>query len=558
MKVRRDSRPAVRKLKQEDWHRIIFVILMVVGIAVRTFRFGVVPGDLNQDEAFGGYEAYSLLKYGVDSAGYRFPVYLFTWGSGMSAMNTYLMMPFMAVFGPQVWVIRMPQLIVSCLTLWVVYLLIKRMYDEKAALFTLFLLVICPWHITMSRWGLDANLAPGFLVFALYFYVRGLDNSRFLMLSSLMYGLSLYCYATIWAIVPFIVLFEFLYGLYVRKLHIDRYVFFSIVILGVLALPLLLFLLVNMDVIDEIRLPFLSIPKLLYMRSGEMFLSLSNIVERAKNVWHLMKIQYDDMPFDGTEKYGIYYGGTLSFFMLGIYFCARTCLKKLKKREYAPEFLLLLQVAGGIALGLLLSRTSIYRNNILFIPMVMVAALGIYRLFELISIKELVLPVLYYLVVFVGFTHYYFTEYSDRMDYWFCRGLQSAVEEAAAYEGPIYYSRGIEHSRILFLARVPVGEFTETVEYYIYPHPYLEAKSFGRYNCEFDETAPDVDVTYILSRNADWELYEEQGFIVQYYGEYAVAHHPDNIHDALFGAVRETAGSFLEDPFPLNLVADQE
>lgn len=504
------------------------MVLMAVGIAVRVIGFGSIPGDINQDEAFAGYEAYSLLHYGIDSAGYRFPVYLFTWGSGMSALNTYLMMPFMAVFGPQVWVIRMPQLIVSCLTLWVVYLLIRRMYHEKAALFCMFLLVICPWHITMSRWGLDANLAPGFLIFALYFYVRGLENSRFLMLSALMYGLSLYCYAAIWAIVPFIVLIEFLYGIYVKKIHIDRYVVLSVVILGVLALPLLLFLLVNLDVIDEIRLPFLSIPKLLAMRNDEMF--LSDIVGRAKNVWRLMKIQSDNIPFDGTEEYGIYYSGTLSFFMLGIYYCVRKCLKKFFKREYTPEFLLLLQVAAGISIGLLLTRTTIYRNNILFIPMVLVAALGVYYLFELINIKELIWPILYYLVMFIGFVHYYFTDYSEMMDYYFCRGLGDAVEEAASYEGPIYYSRGMEHSRILFFTQEPVRDFIDTVEYYVYPHPYLEAKSFGRYSCEFDPTVPDVNATYILSKNVDWALYEEQGFDVHIYGEYAVAHHPDNVN----------------------------
>lgn len=345
-------------LKSKNYTRIFFVLLMAAGIAARLIGFGVVPGDINQDEAFAGYQANSMLHFGVDSAGYRFPVYLYTWGSGMSALNTYLMMPFMAVFGAKIWVIRLPQLIVSCLTLWVVYLLVKRMFQEKIALLALFLLAICPWHITMSRWGLDANLAPGFLIFALYFYVRGLDNHKFLMLSSLMYGLSLYCYATIWTIVPFLVLFEFLYGVYVKKLNIDRYVVISVIILGVMALPLILFLLVNMDVIQEIRLPFLSIPKMLYMRSDEMF--SGNIVTRAKDVWHLMKIQSDNIPLNGTEKYGIYYAGTLAFFLLGVYRCVRRSLKKVLKREAVPEFLLLLQVAGGIMQGLLLLTALIF------------------------------------------------------------------------------------------------------------------------------------------------------------------------------------------------------
>lgn len=518
------------EMKKINWGRLLFIVLMVMGIAVRAVGFGTIPGDINQDEAFAGYNAYTLLHFGVDSAGYPFPVYLYTWGSGMSALNTYLMIPFMALFGPKVWVIRMPQLIVACLTLWVVYLLVKRMVNEKAALFALFLLAIVPWHITMSRWGLDANLAPGFLIFGLYFYVRGLEESRFLMLSALMYGLTLYCYATIWAIVPFIVLVEFLYGLYVKKIKIDRNVLFSVLILGVLALPLVLFLLVNKGVIEEIRLPFLSIPKLLAMRDSELSLAPSELVERAKNVWRLMKIQSDNIPYDGTEEYGIYYNGTLSFFFLGAYYCIRNCVKKCRKREYAPEFLLLLQVAAGVMIGLLLTRTNIYRNNILFIPMIIVAALGVYYLFASINIKEIVIPVIFYLVMFVGFVRYYFTDYKALMDYYFCRGLQEAVEEATSYEGQICYSRGIEHSRILFFAREDVWEFMDTVEYFVYPHPYLEAKSFGRYSCEFDPEAPDVDVTYILSKNVDWNLYEAQGFTVHYYGEYAVAHHPDNVN----------------------------
>lgn len=516
------------KSQGKDYTRLIFIILMAVGIAARVIGFGVVPGDLNQDEAYAGYEAWSLLHYGVDSAGYRFPVYLYTWGSGMSALNTYLMMPFMAIFGAKVWVIRLPQLIVACLTLWVVYLLARRMFDGKIALFTLFLLAICPWHITLSRWGLDANLAPGFLIFGLYFYVRGLENSKFLMLSSLMYGLSLYCYATIWVIVPFLVLIEFLYGIYVKKIRMDRYVILSALILGVTALPLLLFLLVNMGVMEEIRLPFLSVPRLLYMRSDDML--LADVVARAKNVWRLMKVQTDNMIINGTEEYGIYYSGTLSFFMLGTYYCLRTCLKKFFRREYTPEFLLMLQVAGGIGLGLLLIRTNIFRNNILFIPMVIIAARGVYYLFELINIKELILPVLYYLIMFIGFMHYYFTDYAELAAYPFCRGLKAAVEEAASYEGPIFYSRGIEHSRILFLTQEPVWNFIDTVEYFYYPSPYLEAKSFGRYNCEFDAENPDVNVTYLLSRNVDWDSYEEKGFIVHRYDWFAVAHHPDNIH----------------------------
>lgn len=501
--------------------RMLFWVFLAIGIFVRVWKLGIVPGDINQDEAFSGYEAYSLLHYGMDSAGYPFPVYLTVWGSGMSALNSYLMIPFIALFGAHVWVIRLPQVIVACLTLWASYLLVRQLFHEKAALCALFLLAVSPWHITMSRWGLDANLAPGFLIFGLLFFVKGLERPKYLLLSALMYGLSLYCYATIWVIVPLILLLQSVYGLVCRKLTLNRWGALSVLLLGILALPLILFVLVNMGVLEEIKLSFFSVPRLLYMRASEI--SLENIPEKAAKLWHIMKDQTDYLPWNGTGKYGIYYMGTLSFFVLGLFYCVKTTIEHWLKKEYTPEFFLLVQVGAGILLGLLVDA-NINRVNILFIPMILTAALGVYYLCSLIDLRYLILPGLFYLVLFLGFEHYYFTEYRQLLDSHFCRGLGSAVEEAVSYEGTVYFSRGLTHPRILFFTREPVTEYIDTVEYYNYPSAFLDARSFGRYSFEFDPAAPDRDATYVLSPGTDLTAFEQMGFTMHVHGNYTVAH----------------------------------
>ena len=502
--------------------RILFWLFMAMGIFARIWKFGIVPGDINADEAFAGYDAYNLLHYGMDSAGYRFPVYLTTWGSGTSALNTYLMIPFIAVFGAKIWVIRLPQVIVACLTLWVTYLLTKRLFHEKIALCALLLLAISPWHIGMSRWGMDANMAPGFVIFGLYFFVRGLEDNKYLMLSALMYGLSLYCYATIWSIIPIMLFLQLVYGFVYKKIRFNRFLVLSGMILVVLAMPLLLFLLVNMDIIEEIRLPFLSIPRLVVMRSGEV--SLSNLFMKAQRLWSIIKLQTDDLDWNGTPEYGIYYPGTLPFIMLGIFYCIKTSIEKMLKKRETPELLLLIQIAGGTLLGLLI-YTNINRNNILFIPMIITAALGIYYLCSLIDLRYLILPALFYLCMFIGFEHYYFTEYRNINEYYFCHGLEDAVKEAVTYDGQIYVSYGIKHSNVLFLAQEPVTEYIETVEYYNYPHAYLEACSFGRFSYDFDPSAPDINATYILSQNVNLAPFEQAGFTLHTYNFYTVAHY---------------------------------
>ncbi len=74
-------------------------IIFIVAIFSRVILLGEVPGGIHADEAFASYEAYSLANYGVDSWGYHNPVYLAVWGSGMSALESYLMIPFVALWG---------------------------------------------------------------------------------------------------------------------------------------------------------------------------------------------------------------------------------------------------------------------------------------------------------------------------------------------------------------------------------------------------------------------------------------------------------------------------
>lgn len=528
---------------------ILFWLFMAIGILARLWKFGDVPADINVDEAYAGYEAYSLLHYGIDSHGYCFPVYLTTWGSGMSALNSYLMIPFLAVFGAQTWVIRMPQLIVGCLTLWAVFLIVKRVINEYVALYALFFLAISPWHIMMCRWGMDANLAPGFVIFGLYFFLRGMENARFFMLSALFYGLSLYCYATIWPFVPLMLALQLGYGFWYKRIRFSWELLISGVLLFLMALPLLLFLLVNFGVLEEICLPFISIPRLLHMRANEF--SISNLYEQTKNLWHIIKLQYDWLPHNGTESFGIFYHCSFLFLVIGLILYFKELVISIVRKKYCPYMMILIQLGGAVLLGVSI-QANINRVNILFIPVIIITASGIYyvcmlggnmigavcgklrwkkrnRLLEAVSSGQLgkwllLASVGSYMVLFVKFEKYYFTEYKSEIEYHFCKGIEEAVDHALRYEGTIYVSPGIQHPRILFYSEEPVTEYLETVTYYNYPSPFLETVSFGRFCFEFDPTKPDTKAVYILSKAVDLSVYEEMGFILETFDWFTVAH----------------------------------
>ncbi len=524
----KQSAYAAKKIKTTD---ALFVIILALAVFVRIYRFGSLPDGVNQDEAYAGYEAWSLLNYGKDSFGYRFPVYFISWGSGMNVLNSYLMIPFIAVFGLKTWVIRMPQVIVAILSVIASYFIMKRLFDERAGLAAMLILAVAPWHVMLSRWGLESNLAPGFLIFGMYFFIKGMDRQAFYIASAAMYGLSLYCYAAIWPIVPFIVASEAAYAVYKKRMGINKYAVISFLVLLAMALPLILFMLVNLGVIGEIRLGFVSIPKLLYMRSGEF--SLKAIPANLKNILDIMIKQTDGMITNVYRGYGIIYKITLVFFLFGLamsFFRIVVSRKKSKIRKDAPQILLLVQFFAGFALTLFVS-VNINRANSMMIPMILIAAYGIYELMEMAGTGIVAtLTATAYLVLFANFAAGYFKSYNEDAGYAFCTGLGDAISFAMEYasdEMPkdyaIYVSPTASHSRVMFYSRIPVDEYIDTVVYNNYPSAYMSADSFGRFKMSFDAYSPDKDGVYVLDAGTDTSAFEKAGFKIERFGLYETA-----------------------------------
>ncbi|MBQ8217402.1 MAG: glycosyltransferase family 39 protein [Oscillospiraceae bacterium] len=501
--------------------RLCFWLILALGIFARAFQFGSIPAGINQDEAFAAYEAWSLLKYGVDTAGYHNPVYLTAWGSGMNALESYLMMPFIALFGLEVWAIRMPQLIVAILSIWVVYLLVRRLVNEKAGLIAMLMLAICPWHILMSRWGLESNMAPGFLLFGLYFFVKGLEKPEFLPLSALMYGLSLYAYATYWIYIPFIILFQLIYAIACGKIRFDRYLVLSGVVLAALATPLLLFLAINNGYMEEIILPFMSIPKILYMRTSEI--SFEEKARKLELIKDIFVEQSDGWIWNSPSKFGLFYFISAPFAIFGLCYCIVRIVKCIREKRFCPEVFVLIQLLIALP-QLILVKINVNKVNILFIPIVILIALGIYFACSLTFRHVLTAVIGIYLVLFAGFEHYYFTEYNDECNPHFDYGMEEALELAMEKGDRVYFEPGTYYPKILFYTEYPVEQFREEVDYLFYPSPYLVAVEFGRFSLWYNPHMPDPTGAYVLRTGVDMGVLAEEGFTLEQFGVYTVAY----------------------------------
>lgn len=502
---------------------IIAIALIAVGVIVRFYRFGSVPGGFNQDEAFAAYEAFSLLNYGVDSAGYTNPAYFVSWGSGMNVLESYLAIPFMWLFGCNEIAFRLPQLICAVFSMPVLYLLLRRLFNEKTALIGLGLLAISPWHIMLSRWGLESNLAPAFLLFGFFFLVKGCEKNGFLLLSALFYGISLYAYSITWLAVPIMLV---AFGIYIlrRKIKFNiPLLICSCFILFLLALPHILFLAVNQGLLPEIRTSFISIPKMVAMRSGEI--SLTNLVspESWSNLISILLYQNDGLCWNSIEKYGMFYGFSSAFLAIGIGRLIYNIKKDKADKDLSGSALILAGFFCCIFVCLLLSGANINKANSLHFFTLIITAVGVESIFCIKNLRFIKTAVIsLYAFCFVLFSFFYFGDYNSVVSSEFRAGVGEAVELVNSRElQSVAVDQSIYHSQILFYDKTPHDVFESTVKYKNYPSPYLSAKSFGKYSFTLDyNNLGGYDAYIITADRTNWfaddkyEIYQFQNYAV--------------------------------------------
>ena len=176
-----------RRLKRNPWtdyltggQLLLLLAILLLGILVRVVGIGETPRGFNQDEASAGYDAFAILKYGIDRNGMHDPVHLIAWGSGQNAAYSWLCMPFIALLGLSVWSVRLPMALVGCVSLVIFYFLLKNIHRENKAFVLLgtFLFAIFPWHIMKSRWSLESNLFPDLVLWGTFLLSQYLKNEK--------------------------------------------------------------------------------------------------------------------------------------------------------------------------------------------------------------------------------------------------------------------------------------------------------------------------------------------------------------------------------------------
>jgi 4-amino-4-deoxy-L-arabinose transferase-like glycosyltransferase len=488
-------------LQRWNWDAILFALILALGVFARTWEFGSVPPGLNQDEASDGVDALSLLRYGTDRAGVSYPMRFIGWGSGQDALYGYLLVPLVAAAGLSPRVVRLPMLVAGLVTLPLFYVLARKLRGKSFGLLAMFLLAISPWHVVLSRWGLDSNLLP--LMFLLGFTcLLGSDRgNHWFIAACVCFGLALYAYISSYLSVPLFLILAapatFRAGRISRKALAA-----GLVILLFLATPAILYVIINTWGVSSIRIGPLTIPHLPSASRIQTDVALFQVgpaqqVLRGALRFLGLVVAQTDGEYD-QPGFGYLYKVTIPIIIAGgwLYFS--------KAPDRTQRWLVAAWLVAAASVGVVTSP-DFHHNNVLFPLLIIFGAVFLDWLRGL-NKTVFALSLAAFLAAFAWFTAYYHgAAYKEQADREYFTGLLSALNYAKSSSGgPICVTTPkiiMPYVFSLFAEQMSPSVSPDKIVYAEPDAQFRHVASVGRYYFGPENCPAGIGVTYVAFFN---------------------------------------------------------
>lgn len=185
---------------------LCLILILIVATLLRVYQLDKVPPSLFGDEVDVGYQAYSILKTGQDLYGNSWPTLVHSLSEYRAPLFIYSVIPFIGIFGLNEWGVRLAPAFWGILGILGLYLLTKKLFNERIGLLSAGFLAISPWHIHYSRAGFEVTMLLTFIIFGVYFFLKGLERKYYLIFSATLFALTPYIYSTAVVFMPLLMI----------------------------------------------------------------------------------------------------------------------------------------------------------------------------------------------------------------------------------------------------------------------------------------------------------------------------------------------------------------
>lgn len=229
--------------------KILALLLIITFLAcfLRMYKLGEFPVGFHRDEAFLGYNAYSIFKTGKDINGNILPLHIESFLYS-PAGYVYFSIPIIALLDLSAFSVRFASALFGSMTVVLSFFLARQLfqkykYKDYLGIVTAFFLTISPWHINLSRTSTENVLVVFFISFGTLLYLLWRNNEKklFLILFFLSFGITVFMYQAPRAFLPFFIPLLFIF-LPKTKLSKNEIISSIVLFLLIVVIPLIFIL----------------------------------------------------------------------------------------------------------------------------------------------------------------------------------------------------------------------------------------------------------------------------------------------------------------------------
>jgi 4-amino-4-deoxy-L-arabinose transferase-like glycosyltransferase len=188
--------------------RLLAVLIVLLGAALRIAALERVPPGLLSDEASNAYDAYLLWHTGRDQHGALLPTAIRAFNDYRGPAFAYSMAPIVGPGGLTVFGARLTAAFWGTLAIAAAYWAGRTLFDEATGAGAALLLAISPWHVPLSRLAHEGNttvLTAALFVGCFWRWQRRPGLGR-LVTAAVVAGLGLYTYSVMKLFLPLMTL----------------------------------------------------------------------------------------------------------------------------------------------------------------------------------------------------------------------------------------------------------------------------------------------------------------------------------------------------------------
>lgn len=226
---------------------LLLLGIFFVGVLLRFYQLGSVPVGFHRDEAFFGYNAYSILKTGNDMSGEFLPIHFrsFLYSPGG---YSYFSSPFIALFDLSPFSTRFASALFGSMTILLMFPLVKNLFvgykrNTSLALLAALFVAISPWHINLSRTTTENTIVTFFIVLGILLltYYRASQKIILLIASFFSFALTLFMYQAPRAFLPLFIPISLITIVGMKEV-LRRKIILAVLFVILIVLPVLLVL----------------------------------------------------------------------------------------------------------------------------------------------------------------------------------------------------------------------------------------------------------------------------------------------------------------------------